>query len=234
MPDLERNTTARRALRDGLIAVSPLMLGVAPFGLVLGVTIAATRIDNLLGWATSVIIFAGAAQLATVELVDQAAPALVIIATALVINARHFMYSAALSPHFKGYPGRWRLAGPYLLTDQAFALAITRYENVTDPVYKRWFYLGAALTLWVVWQITTATGVVLGAQIPRSWNLDFAIPLVFLSLLIPTVRTRPSLVAALVGGGLAVVGRDLPNGTGLIVAALLGIFAGVIAERTTT
>ncbi len=234
MPCLERTTTARRALRDGLIAVSPLMLGVAPFGLVLGVTIAATRIDNLLGWATSIIIFAGAAQLATVELVDQAAPGVVIIATALVINARHFMYSAALSPHFKDYPGHWRLAGPYLLTDQAFALAITRYENVADPVYKRWFYLGAALTLWVIWQITTAAGVVLGAQIPGSWNLDFAIPLVFLSLLIPTVRTRPSLVAALVGGGLAVLGRTLPNGTGLIVAAVVGIGAGVIAERMTT
>jgi 4-azaleucine resistance transporter AzlC len=218
-------------MRDGIIAVSPLMLGVMPFGLIFGVTVAATRVENFLGWATSFVIFAGAAQLATIELLDQAAPAIVVIATALVINARHFMYSAALSPHFADFPPRWRLVAPYILTDQAFALSITRYDHVTDPVYKRWFYAGAAVTLWVLWQITTGLGVLLGAQIPASWNLDFAIPLVFLSLLIPTVRTRPSLVAALVGGTLAVIGRGLPNGTGLLVAAAAGIAAGVVAER---
>ena len=220
-------------MRDGIIAVSPLMLGVMPFGLIFGVTVAATRVENFLGWATSFVIFAGAAQLATIELLDQAAPAIVVIATALVINARHFMYSAALSPHFGDFPPRWRLVAPYVLTDQAFALSITRFDRVSDPLYKRWFYAGAAVTLWVLWQITTGVGVLLGAQVPESWNLDFAIPLVFLSLLIPTVRTRPSLVAALVGGTLAVIGRGLPNGTGLLVAAAAGIAAGVVAERIT-
>ena len=232
MPGLETTRAiVRRAIQDGVIAVSPLLLGVMPFGLIFGVTVAATDVENFLGWSTSVIIFAGAAQLATVELLDQASPAVVIIATGLVINARHFMYSAALSPHFKDFPTGFRFGGPYILTDQAFALSITRYDSVEDPLYKRWFYVGVAITLWVLWQITTGLGVLLGAQVPESWNLDFAIPLVFLSLLIPTMRTRPSVVAALVGGTLAVLARDLPNGTGLLVAAACGIAAGVIAER---
>jgi 4-azaleucine resistance transporter AzlC len=222
---------ARRAVRDGIFAMLPLLLGVAPFGLIFGVTVAATSVDDFLGWATSFVIFAGAAQLATIELLDQAAPALVVIATALVINARHLMYSAALAPHFKDFPPAWRLAGPYLLTDQAFALSITRYDQARDATYKRWFYLSVGVTLWVVWQITTGLGVLLGAQIPASWNLDFAIPLVFLALLIPTMRTRPGLLAGVSGGALAVVARDLPNGTGLIVGALVGIAVGVVAER---
>ncbi len=211
--------------------MTPLMVGVAPFGLILGATIAATAIDDLLGWATSFIIFGGAAQLATVELFDEAAPALVIVATGLVINARHAMYSAALATHFREFPPRWRVLTPYLLTDDAFAVTITRFENATDPTYKRYFYLAAALTLWVVWQMTTGAGVVLGARVPEAWNLDFAIPLVFIALLVPAVRTRPALVAAFVGASLGVAARDLPNGLGLVAAALAGIAAGVVAER---
>ncbi len=166
-----------------------------------------------------------------VDLFDRAAPAAVIIATGLVINARHVMYSAALAPHFSEFPLSWRLAGPYILTDQAFAISITRYENVAEPHYKRWFFFGAGMTLWALWQTTTTLGVLLGAQVPSSWNLDFAIPLVFISLLIPTVRTRPALVAAVVAGVLAVVARDMPNATGLLVAAAAGIAAGVVTEK---
>lgn len=221
----------RAAVRDGVVAVSPLLIGVAPFGLIFGVTVAATDVGDFLGWATSFIIFGGAAQLAAVELLDQSSPTVVVVATGIIINARHVMYSAALAPHFSEFDARWRFLGPYVLTDQAFAISITRYETVSDPHYKRWFYAGVALTLWTVWQITTGLGVLLGAEIPLSWNLDFAIPLVFLALLIPTVKTRPALVAALVGGVLAVVARNLANGTGLMVAMIGGIIAGVIAER---
>ena len=207
------------------------MLGVAPFGLTIGVTVAATSVANLAGWATSFIIFGGAAQLATIELLGQATPGLVVIATALVIQLRHIMYSAAMAPHFKDYPLPWRLLGPYLLTDEAFVISIARYDDDTDPHYKRWFYLGAAGTLWAGWQSTTTVGVLLGAQVPESWNLDFAIPLGFIVLLIPAVKTRPSLAAAVVGGLLALFAGDLPNGTGLILAAAAGIAAGVVTER---
>jgi 4-azaleucine resistance transporter AzlC len=220
--------------RDGVIAVSPLMIGVIPFGLVFGVAAAASSVGGAIGWASSWIIFGGAAQIATIQLLDEGTTAVVVIATALIIQARHIMYSAAMAPHFREFPAAWRRGLPYLLTDQAFAVSIIRYETVTDPTYKRWFFLGAGITLWTVWQTTTGIGVLLGAQIPAAWSLEFTIPLVFLALLIPTLRTRPAVVAAAVGGTVALLGYSMPYNLGLIVGAMSGVMAGVIAERSSS
>lgn len=219
------------AFVDGSKAVSPLLIGVIPFGLVFGVVAADSVIGAGLGYATSLVIFAGAAQLATVQLFDEGVVGVVIIATALVINSRHVMYSAALAPHFREFPRWTRLALPYVLTDQAFAVSIVRYEDVTDPVYKRWFFTGSAMTLWSAWQLSTLAGVLVGAQLPEAWSLEFAIPLVFLALLVVTVKTRPELVAAIVGGAVAVLAAPAPYGLGLMIGALSGVAAGVAAHR---
>ena len=220
-----------RALLDGAREIAPLLLGVVPFGLVLGVIAADSVIGPLLGWATSFIIFGGAAQLATIQLFDEGVLAAVVIATALVINSRHMMYSAALVADFSEFP-RWsRYALPYLLTDQAFAVSSVRYLDVDDPVYKRLFFAGAALTLWIPWQISTLVGVLAGAQLPESLSLEFAIPLVFVALLVLTVRSRPDLIAAIVGGAVAVLAAPVPLGLGLIIGAIAGVAAGVAAHR---
>ncbi len=219
---------------DGLRAVAPLLLAVVPFGLVLGVTAAGSAIGGGLGIATSPIIFAGAAQLVTVQLFDTGTSAVVVIVTALVVNIRHLMYSAAMAPHFREWPRRWRLVLPYLLTDQAFALSIVRYETTDDPVYKRWFFIGSGLGLWLPWQLATVAGVLLGAQIPDSLGLGFAIPLVFLVLLIPAVQNRPGLIAAVVGGVIAVAASGAPYGLGLVIGAVAGVVAAVTAERVGT
>jgi 4-azaleucine resistance transporter AzlC len=222
---------ARSALFDGVRSVLPLLIGVVPFGLIFGVTAAASAVGGGLGYASSLIIFAGAAQLATIQLLAAGSAAAVVIATALVINARHLMYSAALAPHFRHFPTGWRFVLPYILTDQAFAVSISRYDADTDPSYKQWFFLGGAMALWTTWQLTSAAGVVLGASIPDSWSLDFAIPLVFLALLVPAVKDRSSLVAAVVAGVVALLAHDVSYNLGLLIGALLGIGAGVAAER---
>lgn len=230
----EDHDSTRGALRDGAIAVLPLLVGVAPFGLILGVTAAGSAVGGGLGYATSVIIFGGAAQLAAVQLIDTGAAIAVVIVTGIVINARHMMYSAAMVPYFREFSPRSRWVLPYLLTDQAFAVSTTRYEDETAPTdtgYRRRFFIGAGLSLWTTWQITTIIGVLVGAQIPESWSLDFAIPAMFLALLMLAVRDRPGVVAAVVGGGTAVLAYNAPYQTGLLIGALAGTVAGVIAER---
>jgi predicted branched-subunit amino acid permease len=222
---------ARRGLNDGLTAMLPLLLGIIPFGLILGVTAAGSRIGGVLGYLTSIIIFGGAAQLATVELIDQGAAAAVVVATGLVINSRHLMYSAALADAFQSFPRPWRIALPYLLTDQAFVLSVTHWKTETDPFYRRWYFLGLGIGLWVPWQLAVAVGVLVGASIPESWSLDFAVPLVFLALLTASLRDRPSVAAAAVGGVVAVVAAGMPWNLGLIVATASGIVAGVAARR---
>jgi branched chain amino acid efflux pump len=219
------------AFIDGSKAVSPLLIGVVPFGLVLGIVAADSVVGPWLGYATSLLIFAGAAQLATIQLLDEGVVGAVVVATALVINSRHLMYSAALAPHFREFP-RWsRYVLPYIMTDQAFAVSIVRYRDVTDPSSKRWFFTGAGLALWGAWQIATLTGALVGAQLPESLSLEFAIPLVFVALLVLTVRSRPELIAAVVGGLVALMAASAPYGLGLIIGALSGVAAGVVSTR---
>ncbi len=227
----DQNHGKRAGLIDGAQSVAPLLLAVVPFGLVLGVTAASSAVGGNLGIVSSFVIFAGAAQLVTVQLIDAGTSLIVVIVTALVVNVRHLMYSAAMAPHFSDFPRRSRLTLPYLLTDQAFAVSMLRYEDVTDPVYKRWFFVGAGSTMWVSWQIATVVGVVLGAQIPESLGLEFAIPLVFLVLLIPVVQTKPGLVAAIIGGVVAVAAGSAPYGLGLVTGAMAGVAAGTAAEQ---
>ncbi len=221
----------RTAFRDGVLAGAPLLVGIVPFGLIFGVTAAGSAVGAGLGFATSIIIFGGAAQLAVVQLIDGDAAIATVVITGLVINSRHVMYSAAMTPYFSEFPSRSRFVLPYLLTDQAFAVSITRYQEVEDPTYRRWFYTGAAMALWVAWQITTGAGVLIGAQLPERWSLDFAIPLVFLALMAAAVRTRPALVAALVGGVVAVLAQDAPYQLWMMIGAVSGVAAGMTAER---
>ncbi len=228
----------RRAFTEGFRALLPILVGVIPFGLIFGVTAAELPVDDLLGWASSFIIFAGASQLAAVDLLAADAAPVVVIMTVLVINARHLMYSASMEPHFRDFSMREKLALPYLMTDQAYAMSILRFEDADlDRSYRKWYFLGAGLALWTTWQLSTAIGVLVGDIIPGSWRLDFAVPLVFLALLVPAVRNRPGLIAAVVAATIAVSGRiahggdGLPFNLGLIFGAMAGVLAGTLADR---
>ncbi|QWC20527.1 AzlC family ABC transporter permease [Halorubrum sp. 2020YC2] len=218
-------------LLAGVRDVSPLMLGIAPFALVAGIA----AVDAGLGLAEavgmSVIVFAGASQLAALELLGENAPLAVVVGTAAVINLRMLMYSASIAPHFAEYGRRLRAGLAYLLTDQAYALSVAEFDE--NPDRSRWrYYLGAAASLWIVWQIGTVAGVVLGAGVPDAWGLTFAVPLVFLALLVPAMKDRPTTVAGAAGGAVAVAAGGLPLNLGLLVGALCGVAAGLLTEVT--
>lgn len=223
----------RRAFLEGARDLTPIALGIAPFGLVAGIAAIAAGLPEWGATAFSVIIFAGASQLAALDLIAADAGALVVIATIAIINARSLMYSASLATHFGEEPQRRRWLMAYLLTDQAYAVTITRLDE--DPGYgPRWaYYTGGALLLWVVWQITTVIGAIAGAVIPDAVPLGFAVPLSFAALLVPAVKDRPTLAAAAASGTVAVAGAPLPANTGLLLAAAAGIAVGtLVAARS--
>lgn len=208
----------------GVRTVAPVLLGVVPFGLVAGATAveAGLGIDGALG--LSVVVFAGAAQLAMIDLLGRDAPLAVVVATGLVINARMFMYSASIAPFFRRLGAAPRALVAYLLTDQAYALSLAEFRRTGTSLA---YYLGVATTLWVVWVACTAIGAVVGARLPAWLPLQFAVPLTFLAILVPAVVDRASLVAAVVGGGVAVAGVGLPFNLGLLAGAVAGIGAGL-------
>ncbi|QJB56470.1 AzlC family ABC transporter permease [Pseudodesulfovibrio sp. zrk46] len=216
----------------GAKAASPLLVGVIPFGLICGAICVSVGMPEWGASAMSVIVFAGASQLVAVQLMAEHASLAVVILTALVINARHFMYSASIAPHFEGISPLRKVFYSYLLTDQAYAISFARFNEADGGVVNKGsYYVGAALTMWGGFNLSTLIGAYTGAVIPPEWDLDFAIPLTFAALVIPAVKDRPALLAAVVAGVISVAASPLPFNLGLMTAAVAGIATGYISER---
>lgn len=219
---------SRHALISGIRSVSPILLGVAPFGMVTGASTVATGIPQGSAILMSLLVFAGTAQLVAVDLIGQSAPFLVVVGTALVVNLRFLMYSAALAPHFSRLPFPWRSGLAYLLSDQAFLVSMPRFQAELPERVQPWFYLGAAATLWIAWQVSFAAGALAGARVPPSWSLDFAVPLTLLALIPAAVRGRSTVVTGLVTGAVVLLAADLPLRLGIVAAILSGVAAGLL------
>lgn len=231
----QRQTEALRwnwqAAADGLRALLPMAPPAPIFGLVFGLLLTESEVvGRLAGWSASWIVFGGASQLAAVLVLDAGGSALFAIITILVVNARHLMYSAALQPRFADAPRWFRVFGPYVLTDQLFATTSERPDD--DPMdYKISHYLAGGIFWLVQWNVSVALGLVVGDLLPESWSLDFAVPLLFLGLLINALKDRPGLVAAAVSGTIAVLGQDLqPAGLGLLGGAICGMTVAAILD----
>jgi predicted branched-subunit amino acid permease len=222
-------STTHSALR-GARDVSPLLLGVIPFGLICGAACVAAGMPEWGAVGLSLIVFAGASQLATIQLMADQASMAVVILTGLVVNLRMLMYSASLAPHLAATGPLARSAGAYLLTDQAYAVSISRFSS-SGGVNPFAYYVGAGLVMWTGFNVCTALGAYLGAFIPAAWSLDFSIPLTFIALVIPAVRDRPALIAAVAAGVTACLAARLPFNLGLILASATGIAAGYLAEH---
>jgi 4-azaleucine resistance transporter AzlC len=224
-------TTRSSEFFNGIKAEMPILLGTIPFGLIYGVSARSFGLPPALAQAMSVIIFAGSAQFVVIQLLNASVPASVILLTACVINLRHALYSASVAPHLKQRGLLWRLLLSYLLTDEAYAVAIIHYQQPAKSPLKHWYFLGAGLILWLTWQIGTAAGLLLGAHIPASWSLDFTLPLTFIAIVIPALKTRADAIAAGAAGLVALLVARLPFNSGLLVATFIGIALGLLAEN---
>ena len=217
----------------GCLDEAPLQLGVIPFGMLYGIGALAVGMPVWLAQLTSMLVFAGAAQLVIVQMLGAAAGALPIGLTAVLLNLRHMLYSASVAEHVRHLPRRWRVLLAYLLTDEAYAVAILRYARPTGPGpdLRHWYCLGCGLTLWGCWQLSTALGIAFGARIPPEWDIDFAVPLTFIALLTLLVKERAGQAAALVAALAVLALAALPYRLGLVLAIVLGLLAGAAVAR---
>lgn len=217
--------------RQGVRDVTPVLVSVLPYGLVVGGAAVGAGFSVTQAAGLSFLVNAGASQLAVIDLLGSGAPLAVAVVTALVINARLLMYSASIAPHFRDEPVGRRAFGAYFLIDPAYALAIVRIEGDAD-VDPLPYYLGVATPLLPAWVASTAVGALAGATIPGWLPLDFAVPMVFLALVAPTIRSRPGAAAAGTGGAVAVLGAGFPLNLGLLAGGVVGVAAGLLVERT--
>ncbi len=235
--------TARGEFLAGCRDEAPLLLGVAPFGMIYGIAALAAGVPAWLAQLASAIVFAGAVQLVIVQMLAAGAGFIPIALTSGLLNLRHVLYSASMAEYVRHLPRRWRLLLAYVLTDEAYAVAVLRYQqrhaaaadhaehtNATADL-RHWYFLGAGFTLWAGWQLSTAAGLLFGTTIPPEWELDFAVPLTFIALLTLLLRERAGQAAALVAGLGALAFAALPYKLGLVAAIVLGLAAGAWTVR---
>jgi 4-azaleucine resistance transporter AzlC len=223
------NQPLRQEFLRGARDILPILVGGIAFGVVFGALGIETGLSPAQVQGLSLFVFAGSAQFIAVQLIGQGAAPLVVVLTILLVNLRHALYSASLAPFLSHLPLRWRLTLSYLLTDEAFAVSAPRYRQ-PDTTHAHGYAFGAGLALWFEWQLSTAFGILFGARIPPTLSLEFALPLTFLAMLIPTLVDRPAWAAAIAGGVLALLLRGLPYGLGLVLAVILAVGIGVSLE----
>jgi 4-azaleucine resistance transporter AzlC len=210
-----------------------MLVGAAPFGVIFGTLAMAAGIPVWATLAMSALVFAGSSQFIAVSMVGAGVALPVIWLTTLVVNMRHALYSATLLPYARSLPARWRWALAFWLTDETFAVVVSRIGQWTEGREAAWYWLGSSFAMYLNWQLWTLAGVLIGQGVPAlaTLGLDFAMVATFVAIVAPQLRNRPVLVAALVAGITAMLARDLPYKLGLMLAAGAGVAAGVAAER---
>jgi predicted branched-subunit amino acid permease len=214
----------RTAITDGV----PLLVPALPFGVVVGVAVVESEMPAAVGWSSSLTIFAGASQLATVTLAGVATVWAVVVA-ALVINSRHVMYSAALAPTFRHQPRWFRWTAPFFLIDQVFALVSLRTDR--PPAVFRRYYLSLAVFFYLAWIAAVTLGMAVGPVVPAAWRLDVAPAVMFTGMVVLALDRVPAVVAASVAAGVGLGAAGLPDRLGIIVGASAGVLAGAVAEE---
>lgn len=215
----------------GMRGALPILIGVIPFAMITGVAAISVGLTLFETMGMSVLVFAGASQLVVFQLMSAGSPWIIMVLTAWVVNLRFTMYSATLAPYLQKLSTGRKALLAYMLSDQAFGLSVSHFIATKEEIDHRWYYFGSALLIWVAWQVSALIGALLGSLVPASWGFDFAFPLSFMALMFAALRDRPTVIAALAGGFIAVLAKGLPYNIGLVLATFLGIAAGYIAEN---
>lgn len=215
----------------GARAIVPILVGILPFAVVFGFLMRQSDLSPFQSAFFALGLLAGASQIATVHLHAAGAPIFIIVATAVAINMRYAMYSLSMEPLIREEPWWKRLFSAFIVSDQSYAFTMAEAESNPENPDITSFFLGAAVMLYIVWEIGILTGYTIGAVIPSGVPLDFAIPLVFMSLLIPHLKDRGRNLSALTAGVAAIfLAPLLPLQSGLLAALIVGIAVGFLYE----
>lgn len=223
--------TYRAEFWQGVRDLLPLVSGVLPFGLIAGANGVALGMSPETIMGMTVLFFAGSAQLAAYQLIQENAPFVIILVTAVVVNLRFAIYSATFAPLLAPMKRikRWPLA--YMLSDQVYGLCSVPAQQQRSDGERLWYLIGVATSMWLSWVLSVVAGIALGASIPPEWSLEFTIPLAFLAMLVATITRPILLIVAVVSGLSAVLFQLLPYNSGFIVAVAAGVIAGLVLPK---
>ncbi len=225
-------STSKAAFWNGFRDGTPFLLVAMPFGMLFGVLAAEAGLDVLTALAFSLAVFAGTAQFTALQLLQEQAPTVIVLISALAVNLRIAMYSASLTPYLGAAPLWQRACAAYFTIDQSYALSIVKFEDTPDMTVPQRlaYFFGTCALIAPGWMLATVIGAHVGAQVPNSWGLDFVLPLTFLAMIGPMLRTPAHMVACFTAILCALPATALPFNLGLIVAGTVGMMAGAQTE----
>ncbi len=241
---------ASREFSSGIRAELPILFGVFPFGMIYGVLALDAGLTPWEAMGMSLMVLAGSSQIVAMQLIKVGTPGLVVILTMGVVNLRHLLYSASIAPYLQRLRPAWKWILAYFLTDEAYAVSVIHYqeaerelnlpyeqpgqqasESAATSDQRHYFFLGAGLALWAIWQVSSLVGILLGTVIPDDLSLGFTLALTFIALMVPTLKDRAGVAAAVAAGLVSLAAAGLPYKLGLLVGALVGICVGMLVER---
>lgn len=227
------STTINSYFWAGMRGGAPYIVVVAPFGLLFGVLATEAGLNVIATMTFAVTVFAGASQFAALQLMQENAPTIVVLASSLAINLRMAMYSASLTPYMGSAPLGQRALAAFMMVDQSYAVSYARFETdrAMTVADRMAFYFGTVSLIVPIWAIATLVGALMGARIPDSWALDFALPITFLAMIAPMLRTPAHVIAALVAVVASIPAAILPFNLGLLAAGAAGMIAGARVEQ---
>lgn len=211
---------------------APFLLVIVPFGLLFGVVGSEAGLNLVEVMGFSILVIAGAAQFTAVQMMLDEAPTLIIIATSLAVNLRMAMYSASITPYLGAAPLWTRAVAAYFLVDQTYTLAQTRFETRPEMTSgeRLAYYFGAVSPVCPMWYAATLTGAVMGQAIPPEYALDFAVPITFLAMVAPALRTIAHVSSASVAVVLSLALAFVPYNGGVLIAGLAAMMVGAQVE----
>ena len=215
----------------GLTAAWPICLGYFPIGLSLGVL---AQKSGLAPWqmgVMSLLVFAGGSQFIAVAMLGTGASALAIISTVFMVNLRHLLMSSALAVHFPGASRRFLTIFAYGVTDESFAVNLTRFNRGEWDRRSALTLNHAANATWVT---SSVIGVYLGQLVPPGVaGVDYALTGMFICLLVFQLRGPLFTITALIAAACSLLAYLwLPGNAYVILASCTAATAGLILKRT--
>ena len=211
--------------KRGILDVAPHMLSVIPFGIICGAIGVELGFNPYLVYAMSLIIFGGASQIVFLQLLSGGASTLIAVTSVGVINSRHLLYGAVLSEYLEKLTLLKKLIISYFVVDQGFAESNKYFKKNKNQKHIHYHLLGTGITLWVCWQISTLTGIILGSIVPPELGLKFAIPLTFIAIVVSDLRKIDHVLVMFVSGISSLIFFEAPFRSYVIISPIIALIA---------
>jgi len=218
---------------EGAKDTFPLVVGAIPFGIIFGTLAETAGLSFHATMGMSLFVFAGASQFVSLSLLASGTASPMIVLTTFVVNLRHMLYGASMVPFYKNLTSLWKMVLAFGLTDETFAVAVSRYNQEDGVQGKHYYNFGSMVFMYLNWNLCTFIGLTAGKAFPEisRWGLDFAMPATFIGIVIPYLVSKPMWASVVTAGTVSILAGGLPHKMGLMLAAIAGVMVGLVCEK---